>query len=108
MKNIIIYFFLFCVVFTQNNQQAEIMSETPLHPIPEEMTYEEYQDMNRRINIGVGLAFIPIPGIVHRYAGEKSTAKKLSYITIGGLLAFAASSGSEERNGQSQTMSFLL
>ena len=97
MKNIIIYFFLFCVVFTQNNQQAEIMSETPLHPIPEEMTYEEYQDMNRRINIGVGLAFIPIPGIVHRYAGEKSTAKKLSYITIGGLLAFGASSGSEER-----------
>ena len=97
MKNIIIYFFLFCVVFTQNNQQAEIMSETPLHPIPEEMTYEEYQDMNRRINIGVGLAFIPIPGIVHRYAGEKSTAKKLSYITVGGLLAFAASSGSVER-----------
>ena len=97
MKNIIIYFFLFCVVFTQNNQQAEIMSETPLHPIPEEMTYEEYQDMNRRINIGVGLAFIPIPGIVHRYAGEKSTAKKLSYITIGGLLAFAGSSGSQEK-----------
>ena len=97
MKNIIIYFVLFCVVFTQNNQQAEIMSETPLHPIPEEMTYEEYQDMNRRINIGVGLAFIPIPGIVHRYAGEKSTAKKLSYITIGGLLVFATASGSEER-----------
>jgi len=97
MKNIIIYFVLFCVVFTQNNQQAEIMSETPLHPIPEEMTYEEYQDMNRRINIGVGLAFIPVPGIVHRYAGEKSTAKKLSYITIGGLLAFAGSSGSQEK-----------
>ena len=97
MKNIIIYFVLFCVVFTQNNQQAEIMSETPLHPIPEEMTYEEYQDMNRRINIGVGLAFIPIPGIVHRYAGEKSTAKKLSYITIGGLLAFAVSSGNQEK-----------
>jgi len=88
---------LFCVVFAQNNQQSEIMSETPLHPIPDEMTYEEYQDMNRRINIGVGLAFIPIPGIVHRYAGEKNTAKKLSYITAGGLLAFAAASGSEER-----------
>ena len=73
------------------------MSETPLHPIPDEMTYEEYRDMNRRINIGVGLAFIPIPGIVHRYAGEKNTAKKLSYITAGGLLAFAAASGSEER-----------
>lgn len=98
MKNIIIFFLFICVAFTQSNQQGEIMSETPLHPIPEEMTYEEYQDMNRRMNIGVGLAFIPIPGIVHRYAGEKKTAKKLSYITMGGLVAFAASSsGSVEK-----------
>ena len=77
MKNTIAFFLFLCVAFTQSNQPSEIMSETPLHPIPEEMTYEEYQDMNRRINIGVGLAFIPIPGIVHRYAGEKNTAKKL-------------------------------
>ena len=84
-------------MFTQSNQQGEILSETPLHPIPEEMTYDEYQDMNRRMNIGIGLAFIPIPGIVHRYAGEKKTAKKLSYITLGGLVALAASRGNEER-----------
>ena len=75
MKNIIVFFLFFNIVFTQSNQQGEILSETPLHPIPEEMTYDEYQDMNRRMNIGIGLAFIPIPGIVHRYAGEKKTAK---------------------------------
>ena len=97
MKNIIVFFLLFNIVFTQSNQQGEILSETPLHPIPEEMTYDEYQDMNRRMTIGIGLAFIPIPGIVHRYVGEKKTAKKLSYITLGGLVALAASPGNEER-----------
>tara|TARA_B100001996_G_scaffold260039_1_gene202374 strand:+ start:335 stop:985 length:651 start_codon:yes stop_codon:yes gene_type:complete len=97
LKNIIVFFLFFNIVFTQSNQQGEILSETPLHPIPEEMTYDEYQDMNRRMNIGIGLAFIPIPGIVHRYAGEKKTAKILSYSTLGGLLALIASSGKEER-----------
>ena len=95
MKKINLFFFFFNIVFTQSNQQGEILSETPLHPIPEEMTYDEYQDMNRRMNIGIGLAFIPIPGIVHRYAGEKKTAKILSYSTLGGLLALIASSGKE-------------
>ena len=97
MKNTIVLLLLLSVALTQSNQQGEILSETPLHPIPEEMTYDEYQDMNRRMNIGIGLAFIPIPGIVHRYAGEKKTAKKLSYITLGGLLAFIASSGNENK-----------
>ena len=97
MKKVIVVFLLYCTVFAQNNQLPEIMSETPLHPIPEEMTYEEYQDMNRRMNIGIGLAFIPIPGIVHRYAGDSNTAKKLTYVTLGGLLSIAASSGEEEK-----------
>ena len=97
MKKVIVVFLLYCTVFAQNNQLPEIMSETPLHPIPEEMTYEEYQDMNRRMNIGIGLAFIPIPGIVHRYAGDSNMAKKLTYVTLGGLLSIAASSGEEEK-----------
>ena len=63
MKKVFVVFLLYCTVFAQNNQLPEIMSETPLHPIPEEMTYEEYQDMNRRMNIGIGLAFIPIPAL---------------------------------------------
>ena len=97
MRKVIVVFILYCKVFAQNNQLPEIMSETPLHPIPENMTYEEYQDMNRRMNIGIGLAFIPIPGIVHRYAGDSNMAKKLTYVTLGGLISIVASSGQEEK-----------
>ena len=85
-------------LFSQSNQRGEILSETPLYPLPENMTFEEYQDMNRRMSIGVGLAFIPIPGIVHRYAGEKELAKRLSYVSIGGFISLVGSlSGSEEK-----------
>ena len=85
-------------LFSQSNQQNEILSETPLYPIPESMTFEEYQDMNRRMSIGIGLAFIPLPGIVHRYAGEKQIAKKLSYISAGGFISLIGSmSGNEQK-----------
>lgn len=98
IKKYILIFLFTSSLFSQSNQPGEILSETPLYPIPENMTFEEYQDMNRRLSIGVGLAFIPIPGIVHRYAGEKGLAKKLSYISIGGFFSLIGSmSGSEER-----------
>lgn len=91
MKNVLIISMLSSLLLCQSNQQSEILSETPLHPVPEQMTFEEYQDMNRRMSLGVGLAFIPIPGIVHRYAGEKSIATKLTYISLGGLASVIAS-----------------
>ena len=91
MKNVLIISMLSSLLLCQSNQQSEILSETPLHPIPAEMTFEEYQDMNRRMSLGVGLAFIPVPGIVHRYAGEKSIATKLTYISLGGLASLIAS-----------------
>ena len=98
MKKIITISIFASILFSQSNQQNEILSETPLYPIPESMTFEEYQDMNRRMSIGVGLAFIPIPAIVHRYAGEKELAKKLSYVSIGGLISLIGSmSGNEEK-----------
>ena len=98
MKKIITISLIISILFSQSNQQNEILSETPLYPIPGSMTFEEYQDMNRRMSIGVGLAFIPIPGIVHRYAGEKELAKKLSYVSIGGLISLIGSmSGNEEK-----------
>ncbi|SVC87315.1 uncharacterized protein METZ01_LOCUS340169, partial [marine metagenome] len=69
----------------QSNVGGDILDEIPLHPLPEEMTFEEYQDMNRRLSIGLALAAtVPVPGIVHQYAGEKETAKKLFYISAGG------------------------
>jgi len=60
--------------------------ETPLHPIHPEMTFEEYQDMNRRLDLGIALGLsIPIPGIVHYYAGEKKMARRLLMVGTGGL-----------------------
>ena len=98
MKNIITTIIFISILFSQSNQQNEILSETPLYPIPESMTFEEYQDMNRRMSIGIGLAFIPLPGIVHRYAGEKQIAKKLSYISAGGFISLIGSmSGNEQK-----------
>ena len=61
MEKIITIILFTSILFSQSNQQSEILSETPLYPIPESMTFEEYQDMNRRMSFVVGLAFIPIP-----------------------------------------------
>ena len=74
----------------------EPLSETPLYPIPAEMTFEEYQDMNRRMSLAVAWSSIPVPGITHYYAGEKKKAKQLFYIGLGGLACIIAGAGSEE------------
>jgi len=98
MKKYLLIVLFTANLFSQSNQRGEILSETPLYPLPENMTFEEYQDMNRRMSIGVGLAFIPIPGIVHRYAGEKELAKRLSYVSIGGFISLIGSlSGNKEK-----------
>ena len=74
----------------------ETLSETPLYPVPAEMTFEEYQDMNRRMSLAVAWSSIPVPGITHYYAGEKKKAKQLFYIGLGGLCCIIAGAGSEE------------
>ena len=73
----------------------EALSETPLYPIPAEMTFEEYQDMNRRLSLAVAWSSIPVPGVTHYYAGEKKKAKQLFYIGLGGLACIIAGAGSE-------------
>lgn len=52
---------------------GDVLNETPLYAIPEGMTFEEYRDMNRRLTVGLALAAVPIPGMIHFYAGEKKT-----------------------------------
>ena len=66
MKHIIIsiVFFSFTILLGQGIPSGDILNETPLYPVPAEMTFEEYQDMNRRLTIGLALTSIPIPGIV--------------------------------------------
>ena len=76
-----------------------MLTETPLYPVPAEMTFEEYQDMNRRLTIGLALTSIPIPGIIHNYAGEKKKARRLFMIGAGGLglmIAGASMMGDEK------------
>ena len=89
MKNttLIIITLVLNISFSQNDNlgnryRNDILSENPINPIPKEMTFEEYQDMNKRLNVGLLLAAIPIPGTIHHYAGEQKIAKKY----VGSLL----------------------
>ena len=89
MKKILI--FSLVVIGLLNGQSSnsvtnvDPLSETPLFPIPSEMTFDEYQDMNRRLSQAFLWSSIPIPGITHHYAGEKKMAKRLFYIGMGGI-----------------------
>jgi len=89
MKKIIIKICLICFFISLLNGQSilggDMLDETPLYPVPAEMTFEEYQDMNRRLTIGLALTSIPIPGIVHRYAGEKKISRRLFLLGVSGF-----------------------
>jgi len=92
-------FFIISFLNSQSVPGGDMLTETPLYPVPAEMTFEEYQDMNRRLTIGLALTSIPIPGIVHRYAGEKKKARRLFMIGAGGLglmIAGASMMGEEK------------
>ena len=86
--NLSILSFLFNIAAAQYNNLniADPLSETPLYPIPKEMSFEEYQDMNRRMSQALLWSSIPIPGITHYYAGDIKKAKKLFYIGLGGFV----------------------
>lgn len=89
MKKILFYYFLINHLLisqsSNNSNNPDPLSETPLYPIPPEMTFQEYQDMNRRLSQAFLWSSIPVPGITHYYAGEKEKAKKFFYIGMGGL-----------------------
>ncbi len=98
MKKTLIYSLLFIkIMFAQNSGNtinADPLSETPLYPIPSEMTFEEYEDMNRRLSQAFLWSSIPIPGITHYYAGEKKIAKRLFYISMAGAACIGAGASS--------------
>ena len=64
---------------------GDVLNEAPLIPIPQDMTYEEYQDMNRRISTGLMRSAIPVPGMMHFYAGEPTTGKWLLATGLAGV-----------------------
>ena len=69
---------------------GDVLNETPLLPIPQDMTYEEYQDMNRRISTGLMRSAIPVPGMMHFYAGEPTTGKWLLATGLAGVASIIA------------------
>ena len=98
IKKTFIYSLLFIkIIFAKNSGNtinADPLSETPLYPIPSEMTFEEYEDMNRRLSQAFLWSSIPIPGITHYYAGEKKIAKRLFYISMAGAACIGAGASS--------------
>ena len=89
---IIITTILLSVIFSQGKMQTnlfgtDLLNENPIYPIPGEMTFAEYQNMNRRLGVGLLLAAIPIPGTIHNYAGEEKIAKKIRWVAAGSVLS---------------------
>ena len=102
MKKLLLLIAVFSFVGAQQLNQwllpkSEILNESPLYPLPSEMTFEEYQIMNRRLSVGILLSAIPIPGMMHDYAGEKEKAKKIRYIAAGCISAMILGATSHQK-----------
>jgi len=92
---LIIFLSLLSTLLSQDIIGNRLMSnnflgENPIYPIPQEMTFEEYVDMNRRLSVGLLLAAVPFPGTIHNYAGEVESAKKIRWIAVGSTLSIFA------------------
>jgi hypothetical protein len=100
MKILIVLFILSSAVNSQS-LGGDILNESPLTPIPEGMTFEEYRDMNRRLTIGIALSSIPIPGLIHDYAGDKKTAKRIRRVALGSIgLIIAGAAMVDDKDGK--------
>ena len=86
MKTLISILFLASLMCAQEQSfGGDVLNESPLTPVPADMTFEEYRDMNRRLTVGLALTAIPIPGLIHDYAGEKKTAKRIRRVALGSV-----------------------
>ena len=86
MKTIISILLLVSLMYAQEQSPGgDVLNESPLMPVPADMTFEEYRDMNRRLTIGLALTAIPIPGLIHDYAGEKKKAKRIRRVALGSV-----------------------
>ena len=66
------------------------LTEVPLVALPKGMTWEEYRDMNRRLSVGLALSAIPVPGMMHFYAGEPRTGRRLLVTSLLGAASVVA------------------
>lgn len=75
---------------------GDLLNEAPLTAVPAEMTFKEYQDMNRRLTIGLALTALPVPGMVHFYAGENKTGWLLLGTAALGVASIVAGVGDDD------------
>ena len=91
-----IKFIFLTIIFTFSSlstafARGDLLNESKIHPIPAEMTFEEYRDANRRLVSGIIISsIVPVPGMMHLYAGEKKMAYRLMGATGVGLLSIVA------------------
>jgi hypothetical protein len=74
-----------CLPSHAQQPSVEPLLEVPLHRIPKDVTYEVYQDANRRVGLAVFYGLVP--GGVHAYANEPTKGWVLSGTAIAGLIA---------------------
>ena len=78
------------------NFGGDVLNETPFYVVPADMTFEEYQDANRRLSVGLLLMSIPFPGSLHFYANERREAWLHVGVAAVGLLSIAIGAGSSK------------
>ena len=85
---------------------VEPLLEVPLHRIPADVTYEVYQDANRRV--GLAIFYGLVPGGVHAYANESTTGWVLSGTAVAGLVAMISgltmTEETEQKNDKYETV----
>ena len=87
-----------------HNRGGDPLDETPFYIVPPDMTFEEYEDANRRLSVGLMLMSVPFPGSLHFYANDRReawwhvgvAAAGLASIAIG-TMVLIRSNGSEIR-----------
>ncbi|MFQ6606665.1 MAG: hypothetical protein ACE5DP_03300 [Fidelibacterota bacterium] len=84
---------------------GDFLNEAPLLPIPSTMTFQEYQDMNRRLSVGLVLSAIPVPGMIHFYAGERKTGKRILGTAVLGAVSIVAGAATA-KNGDFPTSDY--
>ena len=82
-------------LYAQSNG-GDVLNETPFYVVPADMTFEEYEDANRRLSVGLLLMSIPFPGSLHFYANERREAWLHVGVAAVGLLSIAIGAGSSK------------
>lgn len=75
-------------------RMGEPLLEVPLHKIPKGVSYEDYQNANRRVAMAAFYGIIP--GGVHRYANERTTGWVLTGTAAAGIAAIIVGVGLTE------------